>query len=103
MPRGLGGASRFTTPGSIIAHRFPSVGAWRVPTWLPNATPGTLRMTATKGLLRFIGRWIPGIGWALLAADLLIIDQCMAQCTNKPSLLRVFCEELTPFCIKPAY
>lgn len=107
LPRGIGSASRFTTPGSIIAYRYPSLGAIKVPSFLPNLAPSRMpfgtKMVRTTSLLRFIGRWVPGIGWALLASDLIIIDQCVANCFNNRSMLRAFCEELTPFCVKPAY
>jgi hypothetical protein len=95
LPRGLGNASRFTTPTSILAHKVPSLGALRFPVGRS--------LLGTRSVLRFIGRFLPGIGWALLAADLIAIDQCVAACTGKRSVLRALCEELTPFCIKPAY
>ncbi len=107
LPRGMAGASHFTTPGSIIAHRYPRLGRFRVPRPLPNRAPvtsmGGVRLVPTSGLLRFIGRWIPGIGWALLDADLVSIDHCVANCAGHRSILRAACEELTPFRPKPAY
>jgi hypothetical protein len=104
LPR-FPGTSRFTTPLSIIAHKYPNtLGSLRVPRWMPKTAPvGFFRMGRTGTLLRFIGRWIPGIGWALLATDLEVIDQCVANCTGNRSILRALCEELTPFCAKPAY
>jgi hypothetical protein len=108
LPR-VPGTSSFTTPLSIIAHKYPNtLGSWRVPRWIsPRAPTGNpfvgFRMGRTVSLLRFVGRWIPGVGWALLASDLVVIDQCVANCTGKRSVLRAICEELTPFCAKPAY
>lgn len=67
------------------------------------STDGPTTSLRTTSLLRFVGRWIPGIGWALLAVDLEVIDQCYANCRGKRSYLRTACEELTPFCAKSAY
>lgn len=36
----------------------------------------------TKGALRFAGRWIPGLGWALLALDVAMISKCSYDCYN---------------------
>ncbi|MEM5584492.1 hypothetical protein WNZ15_18655 [Roseibium sp. AS2] len=109
LPRGAGPtASRFTSVTSIIAHKVPSLGKVPVPKSIPNKAPvfggpKIVKMSSTKSLLRFVGRWIPGIGWGLLAADLVILDQCIANCSGERSFLRAACEELTPFCIKSAY
>ncbi len=109
LPRGAGpSASRFTSVTSIIAHKVPSLGNVPVPKSIPNKAPvfggpGIVKMSSTKSLLRFVGRRIPGIGWGLLAMDLVVLDQCLADCSGERSFLRAVCEELTPFCIKSAH
>ena len=103
LPQATMGASRFTSPFSILAHKVPSLGAIRVPRPIPPFAPTGFpipKLTRQIGLLRFLGRWIPGIGWALLASDLVAIDQCVADCTGHRSFLRALCEET--FCSKPA-
>jgi hypothetical protein len=99
------GATRFTSVGSILANRYSN--AWRSPAIFGRRAPvfarGRIRMTPTQNVYRWIGRWIPGIGWGLLAADLVVIDQCVANCSGQRSVLRAICEELTPFCAKRAW
>lgn len=107
LPRGMSGASRFTSVGSILAHHYPNIFGHQTPAILGRRAPvfgrGGIRMLPTENLWRWIGRWIPGIGWGLLAADLIVIDQCVANCTGRRSMLRALCEELTPFCARPAW
>lgn len=106
--RRVPGTSRFTSIGSIIVHRNPKLRSIPVPRIIPNRAPvfrlgiPPVKMAPTGGgAIRFIGRWIPGIGWGLLAADLIILDQCIARCRNEPSFLMQFLREtVLP---KPAY
>ncbi|PYE85144.1 hypothetical protein [Phyllobacterium leguminum] len=93
-------ASEFMSVSSIIAHKWPQLDG-KLPKWMPNKAPiirygkfpPTIKMRPTTSTLRFIGRWIPGIGWGLLAADLIILDQCVANCRGSKSLLRQIWEE----------
>jgi len=110
-----GGASNFTSAPSIIAHRFPGLDSQitrmtgnlftgRAPVvingsiWPPKVY---VRMKNTETPLRFIGRWIPAFGWGLLAADLVILDRCIANCRGEKSFLRAVWDEFLG--IKPAY
>jgi hypothetical protein len=103
------GGSPFTSIPSIIVHKNPKLAKIPIPKWIPNKAPiinptrmPPVRMVRTGGgLIRFVGRWIPGIGWGLLAADLIILDQCIANCRDEPSLLmQILQETILP---KPAY
>jgi hypothetical protein len=95
------GGSPFTSIGSIIVHKNPKLAKIPIPKWTPNRAPiinptkiPPVRMVpASGGLIRFAGRWIPGIGWGLLAADLIILDQCTANCRDEPSLLMQILQE----------
>jgi hypothetical protein len=95
------GGSPFTSIGSIIVHKNPKLAKIPIPKWTPNKAPiinptkiPPVRMVpASGGLIRFAGRWIPGIGWGLLAADLIILDQCIANCRDEPSLLMQILQE----------
>jgi len=110
----LGQSSKFTSVPSIVAHYFPglddritkatgSLLTGKAPVlkarkWPPKVY---IKITKTGEPLRFIGRWIPAIGWGLLAADLAILDQCIAKCRGEKSLLGTIWDEF--FGIKPAY
>jgi len=109
-----GNASNFASVPSIVAHYFPGIDDWltkatrksltgKAPVislrkWPPNVY---VRMARTDTTLRFIGRWIPAIGWGLLAADLVVLDQCIANCRGDKSFLRTVWDEV--FGIKPVY
>ena len=109
VPR-IGDQSRWTSLPSIIVHKNPKLANVPIPKWFPNKAPifglkippFKIVKTTTKGdLIRFVGRWIPGIGWGLLAADLALLDRCIAKCRNRPSFLMQFLQEtIFP---KPAY
>jgi hypothetical protein len=103
------GSSPFTSVGSIVVHKNPKLAKIPIPKWIPNKAPiinptrmPPVRMVRTAGgLIRFVDRWIPGIGWGLLAADLIILDQCIAKCRDEPSfLMQLLQETILP---KPAY
>jgi len=105
--------SRFTSIPSIIAHKFPSLDSrirrvtgsvltGKAPVIDIIRWPPKVYISNARTPLRFIGRWIPGIGWGLLAADVFILDQCIAQCRGQKSLLRTVLEEVLPL-PKPAY
>jgi len=110
--RSLGRPSKFTSIPSIVAHYFPKLDdkltkatggllTGRAPVVDLQRWPPRVYITTTKTPLRFIGRWIPAIGWGLLASDLAILDQCIAECRGSKSLLRTVWDEF--FGIKPAY
>lgn len=99
--RVLPGSSKFTSVPSIIAHKYPHLDV-KLPKWMPNKAPMLqlnrfppgIKIVGTKSALRFLGRWIPGIGWGLLAADLVILDQCVANCRNSKSVLKAVWDDL---------
>jgi RHS repeat-associated protein len=74
----LGGA----TKGTSIASKYLSK-------WLPQRIPSLWAPTwkhpfvATKILGRFIGRWIPVIGWGVLAYDAISTGLCVNRCMNE--------------------
>jgi len=75
-PKGpLGDASRRTSFASkYLSERFTT----RIPrTWAPTARAPFAKTTS---LGRFAGRWVPWIGWGLLAYDAIKIGICVNDC-----------------------
>jgi len=108
----LGQSSKFTSVSSIVVHYFPRLDnritkatgnllTGKAPVVEVFRLPPRVYISNSRTTLRFIGRWIPVIGWGLLAADLAILDQCIAKCRGSKSLLRTVWDEF--FGIKPAY
>ncbi len=78
---------RFVTPGSSPGTSIASAGLsrlfpQRLPTriWAPTFT-NPLARTAVVG--RALGRWVPILGWGLLAWDAYNIAKCVADCQDK--------------------
>ena len=53
----------------------PGVRSWPAPTWKNLGA-------RTNKLGRFLGRWVPGIGWGLLAYDTIKISFCVKDCMD---------------------
>jgi len=67
------GATKGTSVASVVSRRLIKQ---RLPFVLPTltgATLSTLRITFTRSLGAFVGRLVPGVGWAVLAYDVLQI------------------------------
>ncbi|NMG68038.1 hypothetical protein GPA19_24145 [Azoarcus indigens] len=67
------GATKGTSVASVVSRRLIKQ---RLPFALPTltgATLTTLRITFTRSLGAFVGRLVPGVGWAVLAYDVLQI------------------------------
>lgn len=67
------GATKGTSVASVVSrnlikHQLP----FALPT-LTGTTPATLKITFTKSLGAFVGRLVPGIGWTILAYDVVQI------------------------------
>ncbi|MFM6630018.1 MAG: RHS repeat domain-containing protein, partial [Microcystis panniformis] len=80
---------RFVTPGSSPGTSIASAGLsklfpQRLPTrvWAPTFV-NPLARTAVVG--RALGRWVPILGWGLLAWDAYNIAKCVADCQDKGS------------------
>jgi len=93
--KGIGRASKYTSSLSIIElyskkERIMPAGPRnilrKVPQWDFTRMP-PIRITETKYVYRIIGRWIPFIGWGLLAADIIAITNIVSKCTTNYSLL----------------
>jgi len=110
----LGQSSKFTSVPSIVARYYPHIDQHlikRTGNLLTGKAPVVelkkwppkvyVRMQTSGSPLRFIGRWIPAFGWGLLAADLVILDRCIANCRGEKTFLRNVWDEF--FGIKPAY
>ena len=73
---GIGSRTGATSPASKFLSRvFPQ----RLPVRLPTPTIGQLGRT-TPVLGRALGRWVPIVGWGLLAVDASLIASCSAKC-----------------------
>ncbi|WP_348982470.1 STM2901 family protein [Azoarcus sp. TTM-91] len=67
------GATKGTSVASVVSRRLIKQ---RLPFVLPTltgATLSTLRITFTRSLGAFVGRLVPGVGWGVLAYDVLQI------------------------------
>lgn len=67
------GATKGTSVASVVSrnlikHQLP----FALPT-LTGTTPATLKITFTKSLGAFVGRLVPGVGWTILAYDVVQI------------------------------
>lgn len=90
------GSKRFRTPGSSSGtspagnaadqvfgdRRFPRS---TFPRGAPTISggPGTgsaWRVTRTRSVARFVGRWVPYVGWGLLAKDGFDFASCLKKC-----------------------
>ncbi len=76
---------RFVTPGSAegtsIAGRMTDaiLGDAQLPARLPTLTR-CCKLTFTKSASRFVSRWIPVVGWAMLTYDLSGLAGCICGC-----------------------
>lgn len=71
----FGGSTPGTSVASVASRRLIR---YRMPIALPTLTGaslGTLKLTFTRNLGAFIGRLIPGVGWTILAYDVVLIMQ----------------------------
>jgi len=69
----LGNATRGTSAASIVSRRLLKQ---KLPFMLPMITGAslrTLKVSYTKGLGAFVGRLVPGVGWSILAYDVVQI------------------------------
>jgi hypothetical protein len=74
------GATRGTSPASLVLSRTLNVNLpFRLPT-LTGASLRTLRVTFTNNLGRFAGRAVPVLGWIWLAAD---VTQILWRSVNR--------------------
>lgn len=92
------GSKRFRTPGSSSGtspagnaadqvfgdRRFPRS---TFPRGAPTISggPGTgsaWRVTRTRSVARFVGRWVPYVGWGLLAKDGFDFASCLKKCPD---------------------
>lgn len=74
------GATRGTSPASLVLSRTLNVNLpFRLPT-LTGASLRTLRVTFTNNLGRFAGRSVPVLGWIWLAAD---VTQILWRSVNR--------------------
>ncbi|MDI2113963.1 hypothetical protein [Commensalibacter nepenthis] len=72
----------FTSIPSLIQHRYPNTRI-PLPSWINGKTfKQANKVRQTAGVLRFVGRIIPGIGWVLFAADVALITLCVNKCMN---------------------
>ncbi len=85
-PRGgfAGSSSRTSIASSGLSKVFPQ----RLPFSLPAPTLNN-PLARTRVVGRFIGRWIPGVGWALLAYDAISIAKCTSECQDDEEKCRV--------------
>ncbi len=80
-------SKRFVTPGSAegtsIAGKMTDavLGDMKLPTRLPTLTR-CCRLTATKSASRFVSRWIPFVGWAMLTYDASGLAGCLCGCNG---------------------
>lgn len=76
----FGGATKGTSVASVATRRLLKQ---RMPIALPTitgATPATLKLTFTKSLGAFVGRSVPGVGWMILAYDVVqIVDKTVRK------------------------
>lgn len=69
----FGGATKGTSVASVLSRRLIKQKLpFAVPT-LTGASISTLKITFTRSLGAFIGRLVPGVGWAVLAHDVVLI------------------------------
>lgn len=92
------GSKRFRTQGSSIGTSPAGRAADRVfgKSTFPSSTfprgaptisggPGTgsaWRITRTRSVARFVGRWVPYAGWGLLAKDAADFASCLKKCSG---------------------
>lgn len=78
---------RFITPGSSpgtsVASNVASevFGSARLPrrVWAPTfVNPGAM----TSSVARFVGRWVPGVGWVIVGYDAAQVVQCKSKCDD---------------------
>ena len=69
----LGGATRGTSVASVASrHLLKQKLPFRLPV-LTGASLSTLKVSYTKSLGAFVGRLVPGVGWTILAYDVVQI------------------------------
>ena len=71
---------------SVIVHNHPRLDR-RLPIRVP--TPVGLNMRMTRSAVRVVGRWLPGIGWGMLAYDVIQWTRCYRNCNEADDAAQV--------------
>jgi len=80
MSPGRGASAKTSIASTVYSRWFPCRLPKKIKVWAP-----TLKHPlAVSGVVgRILGRWIPVVGWALLAYDLIAISVCTDTCVGK--------------------
>lgn len=88
--RSFRGATPFTNLPSIIASKNSTLRNARiginVPTPITTTRAPFIAMRGTANVVRIFSRWIPGVGWGLLAYDTVKFFQCYNRCSEANDL-----------------